>query len=162
MESLAEQSRIWIYQADRELSPEESDKIATILESFCKDWTAHNNSLKAGYRIAYKRFLILIVDESRNDASGCSIDKSVHAIRNIGTEYGINFFGRTEMGYLMENKLRTLPFHEISQAVKKGTINDKTLFFDTRIATLGELDRNFLKPLGEHWLAGFTESPSER
>lgn len=158
MEELSEQSRVWIYQADRNLTGDELVKISDILEKFCKDWTAHNKLLKAGFLIEYDRFIVLIVDESMNDASGCSIDKSVHTIRQTGADLGIDFFKRTEMGYLSENKVKTISFHDIVPAYQSGVITESTPFFDTRVASLGEFRKSFIKPLGSHWLAGYLKT----
>jgi hypothetical protein len=70
----SESSRVWIYQADRQLSDTETLEIQKSLNNFVNTWTAHNNQLSAAAEVRYNRFLILIVDEEQAGASGCSID----------------------------------------------------------------------------------------
>ena len=76
-------ARVWVYQSSRMLSPEEVDLVASASESFLNQWQAHGNDLRASFKVAYDRFLILTVDESAGQASGCSIDASVHLIKAL-------------------------------------------------------------------------------
>jgi hypothetical protein len=50
--------------------------------NFCIQWTAHGANLKAYGEVRHHRFIVMIVDETAAGASGCSIDKSIHFIRN--------------------------------------------------------------------------------
>jgi hypothetical protein len=60
----SEQSRVWIYQADKELTDKQASDLLDLLTQFAAEWTAHNHQLKAKAEVRYNRFLILIVDES--------------------------------------------------------------------------------------------------
>src|SRR5665811_853372 len=85
--TLPETSRIWIYQADRSFTSDELEEIQSEMDAFLKDWTAHGSNLKAGYEIRYKRFIVIALDQSQAAASGCSIDASVHFIKNLEKKY---------------------------------------------------------------------------
>src|ERR1700749_5003601 len=95
----SEQSRVWIYQSDRELYEDEVKQLHEILNKFAAEWTAHNHQLKAKAEIRYNRFLILIVDESQAGASGCSIDKSVNFIKRLEQEFNIILLDRFNLAY---------------------------------------------------------------
>ena len=95
----SEQSRVWIYQSDKELSDEQADQLLQQCNDFASEWTAHNHQLKAKAEIRYNRFLILIVDESQAGASGCSIDKSVNFMKRLEQQFGINLFDRFNFAY---------------------------------------------------------------
>ena len=43
--NLSDNSRIWIYQADRELTADEQSFLNQELLNFITDWTAHNVAL---------------------------------------------------------------------------------------------------------------------
>ena len=68
----SENSRVWVYQADRELTNDEVLQAQILLDNFTTGWTAHSNQLKAKGEVRYNRFFILIVDESQAGASGCT------------------------------------------------------------------------------------------
>src|SRR6202000_155504 len=95
----SENSRVWIYQADRKLTDAEATEIQQYLSQFAQQWTAHNHQLKAKGEVRYNRFLILVVDETQAGASGCSIDKSVHFMQEIEKRFGINLFDRFNLAY---------------------------------------------------------------
>ena len=86
-ESLPDEARIWIYQANRTFTDEEVTRLKSQLDEFLTQWTVHGSNLKAGYEIRYKRFLVIGLDQSLNAASGCSIDASVHFIQTLEKEY---------------------------------------------------------------------------
>src|ERR1700748_2929644 len=95
----SQNSRVWVYQADRKLSDKETQQVQILLDNFTTGWTAHNNQLKAKGEVRYNRFLILMVDESQAGASGCSIDKSVHFMQHIEQQLGIKLFDRFNLAY---------------------------------------------------------------
>jgi hypothetical protein len=152
MDQLRDESKIWIYQAERALSIEEISKIGPLFQSFCSNWTAHNNQLKASFEFIQKRFIVLAVDESLNTASGCSIDKSVAFLKSISEMLGISLFERMQMAYIGNEGLNTIHYNEIQNAFEEGLINEETKFYDSNIQTLGEYRNGFSCPLKNHWL----------
>ena len=54
-----EQSKIWIYQANKTFNNEQISQLRSILFDFTNGWTAHNQQLQAGFEIKYNRFIIL-------------------------------------------------------------------------------------------------------
>src|ERR1700744_963219 len=95
----SENSRVWVYQANRKLNDDEVNDITKRLDDFTTMWTAHNHQLKAKGEIRYNRFIILIVDETQAGASGCSIDKSVRFIQDLEQQFGIHLLDRFNLAY---------------------------------------------------------------
>src|SRR5271165_5421624 len=95
----SENSRVWVYQANKKLSDNEANQMQNDLNSFTTSWTAHNHQLKAKGEVRYNRFIILTVDESQAGASGCSIDKSVHFIKHLEQQFNINLLDRFNLAY---------------------------------------------------------------
>ena len=147
----SENSRVWVYQADRKLSDIEAQEIKNDLDSFTTGWTAHNNQLKAAAEIRYNRFLILIVDESQAGASGCSIDKSVNFIKQIGERYNINLLDRFNLAYRVGNEVLSASRHNFEEMIKKGHINTTTIVFNNMIQNLKELQTKWEVPFKDSW-----------
>lgn len=145
-------SRVWVYTADRTLQQDELQTASAALSQFCKEWTAHNQALKADFMIPYGRFIVLMVDQSNTEASGCSIDKSVRFLKDLSAKLDIDFFKRLEMPYLEGENIRTVAYGAIPDQVSVGLIHPETLFFNPRVSTLSEFDSEFLLPLNKHWL----------
>ena len=90
--------RIWIYQADRELTAADKARILNKLELFTAEWKAHGRPLAAKAEVRYDRFIILMVDDAIAPPTGCSIDKSVYLLKEIEKELTI----QNEKNYLIE------------------------------------------------------------
>jgi hypothetical protein len=148
------QTRIWVYQSDRNLSQAEIDKMLPLISSFCTRWTAHDKALKAKGEIRYKRFLILGVDESKNPATGCSIDKSVHFLKELQAEFNLNWFDRMWQAYLNQDKeLKVFHVSEFNTFLDDQELNPDSILFDNSIQELWQLDSQWMKPLKDSWLA---------
>jgi hypothetical protein len=150
-ESFSPQSKVWIYQASREFTPGEHTSLMKGLNYFCSDWTAHDKRLKADFDIVYDRFIVLVVDETRAEASGCSIDKSVHFLKDAGAALGIDFFDKLQIPYMKDYEFMTAHFRDLKRLYNEGSIDGDTLFFDTNILELSAYPA-FVKPLKQHWL----------
>jgi hypothetical protein len=147
----SQHSRVWIYQADKKLTDEVVQQIRQELDKFTTGWTAHNNQLKAKGEVRYNRFLILIVDESQAGASGCSIDKSVHFMQNIGQRFNINLFDRFNLAYRDGEEILSLPRHAFEDMLKQGKINTETIVYNNMVQNLTELETKWEVPFKNSW-----------
>ncbi|HEY1045524.1 MAG TPA: ABC transporter ATPase [Bacteroidia bacterium] len=148
---LSADSRIWIYRSDRTFSVDELNFIENRLNLFCKEWTAHNQALLADYEIRENKFIILAVDETQTDASGCSIDKSVRELKVIEDALKVNLLDKSHLTYWSGNEFKEIHFMEIQSAYDSGSFNDETFFYNLNIEKLSDLESKFKLPLKSHW-----------
>lgn len=151
LDHLPDNARVWVYQADRVLKEEELEHIAKAMDGFVQQWKAHGAELAAGYELRDKQWLILAVDERAQEVTGCSIDSSVHLIREFGERYGIDFFNRTLVVYEQDGSRTSAPMHEFWALRKAGIVNEHTFVFNTIARTLGELRRSWKQSFEESW-----------
>ena len=151
-ENLDASSRIWIYQSDRKLTPEDQDFIQKNTEAFLVEWTAHGNSLHAGMQILYDQFLIIGVNEAVNEASGCSIDKSVNYVRELGKALNIDLLQRSKVAVKNNTQIHLIDFSEISSAISDGLISKDTRVFNNAVVTKVDLESGWLLPAADSWL----------
>jgi len=147
----SENSRVWVYQADKKLSDSEVEQIKSQLDSFTTGWTAHNNQLKATAEVRYNRFLILIVDESQAGASGCSIDKSVNFMKQIGEQFNINLLDRFNLAYREGDEVKSAPRHDFEAMIKQGSINTDTIVYNNMVQNMSELQNKWEVPFKDSW-----------
>ncbi len=152
--ALDNSSKIWIYQADRELSYDELDVAREEIHSFLSNWTSHNHELHTYGNIFHRRFLALFVDESQSsNASGCSIDKSVHFVQALGQKLKIDFFNRRQYAYFKnEIDIEVKEIEEFSKSFANNEIQDQTLVFDNLVKTKGQFLEKWVVPLSESWI----------
>lgn len=147
-------SKVWIYTASKDFNSDEIPYIDTQIGLFCSLWTAHDVKLKAGGALLFNRLLVLVVDESQTGASGCSIDKSVNFVKQLGAELNCDFLIRNLVGIQLYGKYQWVDFKEIPRLLENQEINSDTLVIDQQIKTLAELEK-IEKPLSETWLSRY-------
>lgn len=145
--------RIWIYQADRPLT--DGEKVHTLhkLGSFVSQWKAHGRGLAAKAEIRYGRFIILMVDDTAVPPSGCSIDKSVHLLKEIEAETGLNLFDRMQVAYRDAGEIKAVPRAEFERLIAAGKVTGDTIVFNNLITTYPELETHWEVPLSQSWHA---------
>lgn len=152
---MPEHSRIWIYQTDRQLDKSELAAIDLALRHFTQQWEAHQHPLQASYQILYNRFIILAVDASYYEPSGCSIDKSVAMIKQIEQEFALNLFDRLAIAYLENTRVITLKIKDLKEKLAQGEFSSQTIIFNNAVQSKGELSKNWQIPAGQSWLAKY-------
>lgn len=154
--ALDDASRIWIYQADRKLEDKERHEMQAHLYQFLGSWTAHSSELKAYGNLFHSRFLTIFADETQAAASGCSIDKSVHFVEQLGSHYKVDFFNRMLFSYFDEEEyLHTHDQAGFKAAYANGSLTNDTLVFDHMMKTKGQFLTEWVKPLKDSWLKRF-------
>ena len=149
--NISENSRIWIYQSDRVLNPEEEQGIQQKLDDFTSQWLAHGHQLAAYGEIRHRQFLILSVDEQVAGATGCSIDKSVYLMKEIEKEFGIGLFDRFRIAYRDGDQIFNCSKSEFEDLLSKGELNSDTIVFNNMISSRKELDRGWEVAIKDSW-----------
>lgn len=151
--ALSPNSKVWIYQAERNLEEEEINIIDTALTDFVKDWAAHGQNLKAYGRIYHERFIVLVVDETQAGASGCSIDSSVHFVQDLGKVLEIDFFKRTQIVYVgEEGQMHDFELAKLNDLWQEGKLDESTKVFNNLVKTKAALETEWLVPIKETWM----------
>ena len=153
--SFPDNARVWIYASDQQIPDTKVDAVHEQIIAFTKQWTSHQQSLKATGGLLHQYFLIFVVDDGINKPGGCSIDSSVKFVQKLGDELGVDFFNRNIFYYIEDENVHAIYKDEISSAYQAGIINDNTLFFDSLVQTKGEFQQQWLKPLSHSWQKRF-------
>jgi hypothetical protein len=150
--SLSPYSRVWVYASDRPFAEADVPAIRHKLQAFAQQWVSHNRQLRADADVLHNRFVVLLVDESQADASGCSIDKSVAFLKSLQGEYGVDLFNRMIFSYQdAQGAVHSVDRDTFSRLYATEQINDDTLVFDPLVTTKADLDGVFLKKLSQSW-----------
>jgi hypothetical protein len=151
-EKLDAQSRIWIYQSGKKFSEKEKISITKKTEAFLVEWTAHGNSLEAGMQLLYDQFIIIGVNENINEASGCSVDKSVNHMRELGRMLNTNLLERSKVAIKEKAQIKLVDFPEIKKMVSEKLIHPETEVFNNSIVSKKELETSWLQPAINSWM----------
>jgi hypothetical protein len=155
MHNFSPQSKVWVYQSDRVFTTDEVTALEKVLAEFTQQWTAHNQQLKAKGEILHHRFIILMVDESQAEASGCSIDKSVHFLQEIEKQLGISLFNRQLVSIKDGEEVKTFTLNAIKTEFANNNITANTLVFNTLVTTKQQFDTEWELPISQTWVNRF-------
>ncbi|MBZ9650408.1 ABC transporter ATPase [Psychroflexus montanilacus] len=148
---LPDSSRVWIFQANRGFSEDELKEIKPKIENFLEGWTVHGQSLKAGFEIRYNRFIILGLDESQANASGCSIDASVHFIQSLEKEYNVDLLDKMNVSFKNGEFVAYKPLLDFKKMVKQKAVSPQTIVFNNLVNTKEEYKEFWEVPMTESW-----------
>lgn len=149
--NISENSRVWIYQANRVLTQEEEIAILQIVNNFTAEWLAHGHALAAIGEVIHNQFIILSVDEEVAGATGCSIDKSVNLMKEIEQKFNLNLFDRFRIAYRKNEEVINCSREEFEAMIKSGDVNENTLVFNNLINNRNELQTAWEIPLKYSW-----------
>lgn len=144
-ENFPENARLWLYQADRALTPTEIDWLSRELRAFVKEWAAHGSKLWADGAVLNPYFVAFAVDELVTLPSGCSIDASVKFLKASGQELGIDFFTRLKVCLEINGSIEQVDFSDFQSRGLTG----EEMIYDALIDRLREL---------QHWPKKLKES----
>lgn len=140
--NLPDSSRIWVYQSNRFFSNDEISFVQNKLNGFIQGWNNHGKNLTADARVLSPSFIILAVNESDLNASGCSIDSSVRFVKQIGEELNIDFFDRLKVLIEKDEEFKYVSIHTLTDYKDCKT-------FNTLVQTIGEFKNSFKIPVNQ-------------
>ncbi|NNC69958.1 MAG: ABC transporter ATPase [Flavobacteriaceae bacterium] len=152
---LPDNSRVWIYHSTRPFSDHELKKINKKLYTFTNGWKAHGHELRASFLIEYNQFIILAVDEKYNDASGCSIDDSVHTIQALENELGLDLMNKMNVSFKDGKNINTVSMQQFKEFVKQNKIKVNTLVFNNMVNSKADFESLWEVEAGQSWHARF-------
>lgn len=153
--TLPEESRVWIYQANRSFTEEELSEIREKLDVFIENWTAHGSDLQSGYKIEYKRFIVIALNQNLNKATGCSIDASVHFIQQLEKEYNVDLMDKMNVSYKQGEFIAYKPLLDFKKMAKDKAVSKNTIVFNNLVNNIAEFNENWEVPAGESWHSRF-------
>ncbi|NNC50579.1 MAG: ABC transporter ATPase [Flaviramulus sp.] len=153
--TLPEESRVWIYQANRSFTEQELEEIKSKLNVFIDNWTAHGSDLQSGYTIKYKRFIVLGLNQNLNNATGCSIDASVHFIQQLEKEYDVDLMDKMNVSYKQGEYVAYKTLTDFRKMAKDNAVSKNTIVFNNLVTNIAEFNENWEVPASESWHGRF-------
>jgi hypothetical protein len=152
IKSLSSEARVWIYQAGKRLSETEKSEILQRANEFVRNWSTHGKILNARAQVLYDVFLVLSVDEGDVDASGCSIDKSLHFIKQLEHDFQISLLDRKTIAILKDGEVHLLDLNTFKSQINAGRIGKDSIIFNNLVNTIHQMETNWKIPVHSSWL----------
>jgi uncharacterized protein YqfB (UPF0267 family) len=149
--NLPNTSRVWIYQADRVFTEQEIEIISAKAVDFIDQWTRHGDNLKGSFTVKYNQFLVLAVDESFNNVSGCSIDASVRFVQQLESELKIDLMNKMNVSFKDGEHINIVKLADFQKFAKEEKITKKTIVFNNMVQTKAAMESEWEVPAIQSW-----------
>lgn len=150
-------ARVWVYQANKNLTDSEVQIIQQILENQIDNWAAHGADLAGSVQVLHNLFVVVSVDEMQNQASGCSIDASTRWLKDLGAELNIDFFDRS-VAFLQNDELQTVEINKIKLLVTDDILTSNTLIFNNLVSNIKEFKDNWTVKASDSWMKRYFQT----
>ena len=145
--TIPDDARIWIYASEKSLSQNQESYILKFISNHLQNWEAHQLPLTAGVTILEHHFIVVALDESKNKASGCSIDTLQKKIQEVEKVLSISLMNRLNIFCKIDGQIQCVPSFRLDSVAKSDT-----LFYDLTIECKSGL-KHYLKPISKGWCA---------
>lgn len=143
--------KVWIYLSDKELNGDLHQSVLKAGESFVQNWKAHDVPLSASFEIISDRFIVVKVDETQYNASGCSIDKLLRLIKQLETDHQLQLLNRLLVAYKSDNGIEVVHSTKVKDLLSSKSLNENSLIYNVAASNSVEYE-TWEQPLKETWL----------
>ena len=150
-EEMPIESRLWIFQSNRVFSDLELKEIEESLNIFLRNWKAHGKNLTSGFKIHYKRFIIITIDESSYSATGCSIDSCVHFIQSLEKKYKVDLLDKMNVTFKQGDFISYKSIDDFKKMIKNKSVSKKTIVFNNMVVNIADYLENWEVPAHKSW-----------
>ena len=135
-------NKVWAYTISKALTESETDQLIESGKKFVSGWTAHEHQLSASFSVFKNRIILIQVDETVAEASGCSIDKLMHFIKDTEKQFQCELLNRFLIPYKKAETIEVVHSSKIKALLENKEMSEDTLVYNTAVSNSKEL---------EHW-----------
>lgn len=151
---LPDNARIWVFGSDAAITGAVASSLLAEVDAYLDQWKAHGFPLRAAREWRDNRFLVIGIDPTAEQASGCSIDGLFRALQNMQKTMGTQIVGGGRVFYRdASGATQSATREDFSSLSSSGAIGPRTPVFDTSVTRLDDWRLKFEKPLAESWAA---------
>lgn len=153
-DQLPDDARVWVFASDRPLAGDDARVLLAEVDRFLGQWKAHGAPLTCAREWRDDRFLVIGVDPSAEQASGCSIDGLFRGLQTLERTLGTRLVAGGRVFYQDSTAQPHFAARaDVPKLVASGQLTDTTPVYDTSITEAGRLRRDFVRPARETWVA---------
>src|SRR3954466_15328033 len=145
--ALPDSARVWIFGSDVPVTGAAADTLLAEVDQYLDQWKAHGFPLKAARDWRENRFLVIGIDPTEEQASGCSIDGLFRQLQQVQRTIGAQLVGGGRVFYRDSSGQKQSVSREEFACLTKGPLGPTTPVFDTSLTKLDDWKNGFERPL---------------
>jgi hypothetical protein len=107
--------------------------------------------LNSAIELYYHQFIVIFVDEAFQDATGCSIDKSVALMKDIEAKFGVELLDRMNLAFRQEECIKNIKIGDFQLKARSGEFDTNLVVFNNLVKNKGEFLANWETTAKESW-----------
>ncbi|MDB4905320.1 MAG: hypothetical protein JWO05_104 [Gemmatimonadetes bacterium] len=152
--ALPDNARVWIFASDRPLLAADAHALLGEADQFLGAWKAHGAPLACAREWRDDRFLVIGVDPTVEQASGCSIDGLFRALQKVERTLDTRLLAGGRVFYRdAAGDVQRAGRDELAALASSGTLTPDTPVLDPSITSAADYRARFERPLTESWAA---------
>ena len=157
---LPDHARVWIFASDRPLLGDEAKLLLDEVDAFLGQWKAHGAPLRSAREWRDDRFLVIGVDTTAEQASGCSIDGLFRGLQQLEQRLGTGLVAGGRVFYRDATGVTKLALRaELRTLFERGEISATSPVFDTSIMDARAWRERFERPAHDTWVGTLLSPP---
>ncbi|MBW7868156.1 MAG: ABC transporter ATPase [Brumimicrobium sp.] len=144
-------AKIWVYQSARELNPAEESAINEKLIDFTENWDSHGSIVKSEAVILYKRFIVLLADDTEDRLCGSAGDRSLQFFKALDAEFNLSLMDRMIVSYRKGEEILSTNINDFRDLIKSGDVDENTIVFNNVITTKADFENKWEVSIKDSW-----------
>ncbi|MDG2332183.1 MAG: hypothetical protein P8M05_11385 [Flavobacteriales bacterium] len=153
--SLPNQSKVWMYQANRLLNDEDKKVIYELAEVFLSQWESHNIPVNGAIDTLNNCFVRIAAFTDEPNMCGRAQDAQVRLAKEIELELGIELTNRLLLAFEIEGETEIVHMNDLANEIRQGRINADSNFYNNLIQSKQDFDASWVMKAGESWLSKY-------
>ncbi len=144
-------SRVWVYQSNTSLDDSQVGEIEHALSVFLTGWESHGEHIRGAGKVLYKRFIVIIADDTGDRLCGRAMDSSIRFIKSIEDALGLVLMDRAMVAYKNGVSIETVHMNDLAALFKQGVIAEDTLVYNNTISSYNEFLTQWEVSIKDSW-----------
>jgi len=151
---LPDSSRVWLFGAAAPLDDVDEKRLLAAVDAYLLTWAAHGHPLWSAREWSEERFLAVGVDDTREGASGCSIDGLFRTLKKIEDGIGTTLLDNSLVYYRdSAGFVHGLSRDDLAHLGRTGAVTRDSTVFDLSITDAATYRTTFERRAGDSWHA---------
>jgi len=154
-DQLPDDARVWIYPSNKKFDSELIEKLQHACTQFLEQWTAHGQSLHAGFCFPYNQFIVIGLNQQEQAATGCSIDASVRFIQQLESQYDLILLDKMNVTFKQGTYVSYKTLTEFKTMASQRAVSKNTIVFNNLVVNKADFLEAWEVPAYESWHSRF-------
>jgi hypothetical protein len=152
---LPEHAKVWMYQAERKLSPTEQALIQRVAEQFLSEWESHGLPVQGAVDVLQEMTIRVAAFTDEDAMCGRAQDAQVRLMKMLEAELGVQLTNRMVLAFGEEGAEQFVHMSALPSHIQAAEIHPQSIFYDNLVLSKADFERAWKTEAGSSWVARY-------